>query len=401
MELKQGYKQSNFGLIPEDWQILQLGEVAIIKDGTHQTPKYYDSGVPFFSVENVTGNEFKKTKFISEKEHKYLTRFFKIQKGDVLMTRIGSIGDCKFIDWEPEASFYVSLALLKFKDFDTAKYFVHFSKSSFFQKEIDLNSLQHAVPKKINLGNISLVRILIPNKIEEQTAIANALSDMDALISQTEKLIEKKKAIKLGAMQELLKPKEGWVTKKLGDVCVVIGGSTPSTTNPIFWDGDINWFTPTEVGLEKYLFSSKRKITKVGLASCSARILPAGTILLTTRAGIGDLGILKFEAATNQGFQNLLATSEVDNEFIYYLMQTKKIELIKNASGSTFLEISPSKLKAIEVSMPTLNEQKEIASILQEFDENIQVNEAKLKKLKQQKQGMMQALLTGKIRLVS
>ena len=113
--LRAGYKLTEVGVIPEDWELSTLGDVAVIKDGTHQTPKYVPSGVPFFSVEHVTSGDFNKTKFISEQEHRFLTRSFKMEKGDILMTRIGSIGDCKLIDWDVDASFYVSLALLKIK----------------------------------------------------------------------------------------------------------------------------------------------------------------------------------------------------------------------------------------------------------------------------------------------
>lgn len=126
MELMKGYKHTELGLIPEEWNISNLGTLAEIKDGTHQTPKYVDFGIPFYSVEHVTSGNFKDTKYITEEEHKFLTKRHRIENGDVLMTRIGSIGDCKLVDWSPDASFYVSLALLKFENKTLAKYFVSF-----------------------------------------------------------------------------------------------------------------------------------------------------------------------------------------------------------------------------------------------------------------------------------
>ena len=96
-----------------EWKMVKLGDLCQIKDGTHQTPHYVDTGKPFYSVENITNNEFVHTKFISEEEHEKLTSSYRIENGDVLMTRIGSIGVCKYIDWDVDASFYVSLALLK------------------------------------------------------------------------------------------------------------------------------------------------------------------------------------------------------------------------------------------------------------------------------------------------
>jgi type I restriction enzyme S subunit len=186
-----------------EWKVRRLGDVAVIRDGTHQTPKYVASGIPFFSVEHVTSGDFKNTRFISEEEHRFLTRSFKIAKGDILMTRIGSIGDCKLIDWEVEASFYVSLALLKIHVDYSAAYIAHYSNSAAFKKEVELHSLQSAIPKKINLGPISNVRLEIP-PLPEQTAIADVLSDMDAELAALEQRRDKTRALKQGMMQELL-----------------------------------------------------------------------------------------------------------------------------------------------------------------------------------------------------
>jgi type I restriction enzyme, S subunit len=183
-----------------EWEVKLLGDVAAIKDGTHQTPKYVESGVPFFSVESVTSGNFTNTKFISEVEH----QFFKIEKGDILMTRIGSIGHCKLVDWDVDASFYVSLALLKIHSGYSAGFICHYSETATFKKEIELNSLQSAIPKKINLGPISNVRIEIPLDLTEQTAIAEVLSDMDAELASLTQRRDKTRALKQGMMQELL-----------------------------------------------------------------------------------------------------------------------------------------------------------------------------------------------------
>lgn len=158
MELKPGYKQTAIGVIPDDWQCVRLGELAAIHDGTHQTPRYVTDGVPFYSVEHVTSGDFTRTKFISPQEHKFLTRAFKIERGDVLMTRIGSIGECRLVDWEVDASFYVSLALIKVRGID-ASFLVQFSRSDQFKLEVELHSLPSATPTKINLGPISDIRV--------------------------------------------------------------------------------------------------------------------------------------------------------------------------------------------------------------------------------------------------
>jgi len=188
-----------------------------------------------------------------------------------------------------------------------------------------------------------------------------------------------------------------WKIEKLGEVADIVGGGTPSTSNAEFWSGDVNWFTPTEIGKEKYVFSSERKITSFGLQKSSAKLLPVGTILLTSRATIGDVSILvENKASTNQGFQSLIAKKNTHNEFLYYKLLTIKDEIISLASGSTFLEISPNKLKSIKIALPSLPEQSRIASVLSDTDTLITALDKLIEKKKKIKDGAMVTLLTPK-----
>jgi type I restriction enzyme, S subunit len=190
---------------------------------------------------------------------------------------------------------------------------------------------------------------------------------------------------------------EDWHVLTIEDVAKVVGGGTPSTTISNYWNGNIEWFTPTEISHVKYSSSSNRKISIEGFNNSSAQILPIGTILMTTRASIGDMSILLNEATTNQGFQSLIAKERIYNEFLYYLMLTKKGELLKNASGSTFLEISPKKVKAIKIPLPpTLTEQKAIATALSDVDDLIANLDKLINKKKAIKQGAMQQLFAEK-----
>lgn len=187
-----------------------------------------------------------------------------------------------------------------------------------------------------------------------------------------------------------------WEVKTLGDIAFVLGGGTPSTNINSYWNGDINWFTPTEIGSKKYSHESIRKLTKLGFENSSAKILPVGTILLTSRAGIGDISMLMNEGCTNQGFQSLVPKKDVYNEFLYYLVATLKSTLIQNASGSTFLEISPNKVKSIEIALPSLVEQTSIATALSDADGLITGLEKLITKKRNIKQGAMQQLLQPK-----
>lgn len=162
-----------------------------------------------------------------------------------------------------------------------------------------------------------------------------------------------------------------WKEVQIKDIANIVGGGTPSTKNKDFWNGKINWFTPTEVGENKYLFNSERKITEKGLEKSSATLLPINTILLTTRATIGRRSIILKKSTTNQGFQSLTIKNNSNVEFIYYLLDTLKKILLRKSCGSTFLELSKKELKKINIIIPIIEEQEKIANFLSAIDKKI------------------------------
>ncbi|RPF62074.1 restriction endonuclease subunit S [Helicobacter pylori] len=190
-----------------------------------------------------------------------------------------------------------------------------------------------------------------------------------------------------------------WQRVRLGDIAEIIGGGTPSTQITSFWNGSINWFTPTEIGITKYVYKSQRTITLLGLKKSSAKLLPIGTILLTSRASIGDCAILKVVATTNQGFQSLIPLEKINNEFLYYLMLTLKNKLLKLASGSTFLEVSPNKIKNLLIPLPPLNEQAAIANVLSDVDRYLYSLDALILKKESVKKALSFELLSQRKRL--
>lgn len=161
-----------------------------------------------------------------------------------------------------------------------------------------------------------------------------------------------------------------WVKTRLNKITEIIGGGTPDTKQSSYWNGGINWFSPTEVGKTVYLTKSEKTISQLGLQKSSAKLLPAfKTILFTSRAGIGDVGILTEESATNQGFQSLVVNEETDVYFLYsYTDQIKKYAL-KHSAGSTFLEISGKELGKMDLSIPSLSEQQAIGSLFRNLDD--------------------------------
>lgn len=182
-----------------------------------------------------------------------------------------------------------------------------------------------------------------------------------------------------------------WEDTTIGNIATVVGGGTPSTINPLYWNGPIQWFTPSEVGHTKYVEKSERTITKDGIDGSSARIIPANSLLLSSRATIGEASINICECTTNQGFQSLVPIN-VDLEFLYSLMITKKSDLLRESNGSTFLEISASKVKSIDICVPEKNEQQALGSYFQHLDYLIQSTTKKIESLKQVKSASLQSM---------
>ena len=173
-----------------------------------------------------------------------------------------------------------------------------------------------------------------------------------------------------------------WIETKIQNVATVIGGGTPSTDEPKYWGNEINWFTPSEIGKTKYVTISNRKISQDGLKNSSAKLLPKGTILLSSRATVGEASILLNEASTNQGFQSLIVNENNCNEFIYYLKYKYKREMLIKSFGSTFLEISKSNVENIKIKIPSKEEQLKVAKFLSLLDKKIELQSKKIEDLK-------------------
>lgn len=167
-----------------------------------------------------------------------------------------------------------------------------------------------------------------------------------------------------------------WEKRRLGELATIQGGGTPSSTNSDYWNGDINWFTPTEVSNTGYVKESVRKITNLGLKKSSAKLLPKGTVLMTSRAGVGDMGILTVPAATNQGFQSMIPNEEVPSYFLYSMQSFISKKANRLASGSTFSEISGKQVSKISINIPAEKEEKiQIGKLFEQLNNFITVNQ--------------------------
>ncbi|HAR1310936.1 TPA: restriction endonuclease subunit S [Enterococcus faecium] len=184
-----------------------------------------------------------------------------------------------------------------------------------------------------------------------------------------------------------------WEERKLGDLANIVGGGTPSTSNPEYWDGDIDWYAPAEIGEQSYVSKSKKTITELGLKKSSARILPVGTVLFTSRAGIGNTAILGKEATTNQGFQSIVPDqNKLDSYFIYSRTNELKRYGEVTGAGSTFVEVSGKQMSKMSIMIPELSEQQKIGSFFKQLDDTIALHQRKLDLLKEQKKGYLQKM---------
>ena len=187
---------------------------------------------------------------------------------------------------------------------------------------------------------------------------------------------------------------EDWEQRKLGELAEIVGGGTPSTSVDSYWDGDIDWYAPAEIGEQIYLKSSQRKITEEGLNKSSAKILPVGTVLFTSRAGIGKTAILLKEGCTNQGFQSIVPNKDkLDSYFIFTRSEELKRYGETVGAGSTFVEVSGKQMVSMELMMPTtMDEQQKIGEYFSNLDHLITLHQRKCEETKTLKKYMLQKM---------
>ena len=407
MELKPGYKRTEAGIVPHDWLNCSVGEWIDFQGGSQPDKSCFRSSPKPGFVRLIQIRDYKTDKFETYIPSSLARRFC---SADDIM--IGRYGPPIFQILRGLAGAY-NVALIKAKPRpevypDFAYYFLTQEKLFAFIEKLSQRSSGQT---GIDLKELKSYPLPLPPTMEEQKAVARALKDADALIESLEQLIAKKRQIKQGAMQALLSGKKRltgftspWAFRKLQELADIRSGGTPSTSQSLFWGGDIAWCTPTDITRlkgRKYLQDSERKITLAGIQNSSAEIIPAKSIVMTSRATIGECAINLCPVTTNQGFKNLVPHEEVDVEFLYYLLLTQKHAFIRLSGGSTFLEIGKTQLAPFVVRVPLdKNEQSAIASVLADMDDELAIMEDKLIKTRALKQGMMQELLTGRIRIV-
>ena len=232
----------------------------------------------------------------------------------------------------------------------------------------------------------------IPSLLEQEK-INSFMQLLHQRIAKIQMEIELLKKYKRGVNNQILSQIDNSYNCRLGSVCEIVGGGTPDTLHTEYWGNTVEWFTPSEIGKTKYVNNSVRKLSDIGLDNSSAKLLPIGTVLLTTRATLGEMSIAKRECSTNQGFQSLIPhTDRVSSEYLYYMQIIIKPWCEKYASGNTFREISKSALSDCIIPIPDRARQEQIVKLLSSIDMLIGAAESISMSLSKIRHGLMQQL---------
>lgn len=414
------FKDTEIGRIPEDWQLDRLKENfefkanntlsrdALSESGIIQDVHYGDVLVKYGShldvqkdgVPYISDDRFNASSFISD--------------GDIIIADTAedeTVGKATEVLNVRNNKLVSGLHTMWLHPVNQEKYALGYLgyafNASIYHNQL-LPLMQGTKVTSVSKSAIKDTYIPIPPK-SEQTRIATALSKVDALISELGKLIEKKRAIKQGAMQQLLTGKkrlkgfsEPWVEKKLGEICEFLNGYTPSKTVNSFWEnGTIPWFRMEDIRTNGRILSDA--IQHITEEAVKGILFPANSIIMSTTATIGEHALLIVDSLANQQFTNLIIrkslTQAVDVMWFYHYCFILGEWCRKNINEGGLAAVNMEDFSKVTIAVPQINEQKSIASVLTSMDDEITALEAKKTKYEQIKQGMMQQLLTGRIRL--
>ncbi|MEO1952491.1 restriction endonuclease subunit S [Thioclava sp.] len=415
-------KPGPVGEVPEGWSKTKVAHIASIITGPFGTllkaSEYGGAeGVPLISVGEVREGFLRvtdETPTVSQSVTKRLPQYL-LREGDVVFGRKGGVERSAIIKDFQAGWFLGSDGIsIRLKDGYHRPFFGQAFRSGTVQSWLLQNASGTTMPS-LNQAILGAVEIPFPNDPKEQEAIAEALSDADALIEGLERLIAKKRLIKQGAMQDLLTAKRRlpgfsgeWVDTPLGEIGPFVGGGTPSMARADFWkDGTIPWVSSSDIRIGE-LHSADRMITVDAVKGSSTRVVGPGSILFVTRSGIlrrfQPVMINTVPVAINQDIKALLPrSSEYSAVYVFHAAVGAGDQILRDCmkTGTTVESIDLTALRRFCVSCPKeRDEQDAIATVLTDIDAEIQALNTRLEKARQVKEGMMQNLLTGRIRLV-
>ena len=385
------------------WKTTKLNRITeIIGGGTPDTKQfsYWNGGINWFSPTEVGKTVYltKSEKTISQlglqKSSAKLLPAFKT----ILFTSRAGIGDVGILTEESATNQgFQSLVVNE----ETDVYFLYS-----YSDQIKKYALKHSAGStflEISGKELGKMDLSIPS-LPEQQAIGSLFRTIDDLLASYKDNLANYQSLKETMISKMF-PKAGqtvpeirldgfegeWEEKKLSEIVDIVGGGTPDTNVKEYWDGEINWFSPTEVGNSIYLYTSEKRISELGLQKSSAKILPANrTILFTSRAGIGSVGIITKDSTTNQGFQSLVTKKGIDIYFLFSYSSEITRYALKHSAGSTFLKISGKELGKMDIIIPTFAEQQAIGAYFSNLDNLINSYQEKITQLEILKKKLLQ-----------
>ena len=400
--MKPGYKQTEVGVIPEEWRPTCIGDIAFFSGGSQPPRLTFKFQASPGYIRLIQIRDYK-----SDEYETYVPESMVRKRCSAADIMIGRYGPPIFQILRGIEGAY-NVALIKAtptKEIDRTFFYYILSQDSLFNL-IESLSRRSSGQTGVEMPALKAFGFGLPPP-PEQHDIASALGDADGLIESLERLIAKKRAIKQGAMQELLTGrrrlpgfKGEWTTTILGEVIEkFIGGGTPSRSNPQYWGDEIPWVTVKDFATHDPC-KSQESITKAGLLNSASHLIPQGTLITSTRMALGKAVVYSVDVAINQDLKALFPKTIIVTQYLYYWFQHFGCVIDELGSGSTVKGISLADLKNVEFRHPSPAEQTAIVAVLADMDAEIAALEGKLAKARAIKQGMMQELLTGRIRLV-
>lgn len=418
--IKKNLPALRFSKFKGDWKTKKLKEISAIYDGTHQTPKYVSQGVPFYSVENVTNNNFSDTKFISEQVFNEESKRVRLEEGDILMTRIGDIGTSKFINWDVRASFYVSLALIKPTNNLSGAFLNQLIKTNHFQNELYSRTIHVAFPRKINLGEIGECIINIPIQ-DEQQKIASFLSSVDERLQQLQQQQSLLEQYKKGSVQQFFSQKlrfkdnkgkayPNWKEKALGEIYTQLSTNSYSRENLNYVSGKIKNIHYGDIHSKfNALFDIQNEEVPyinegiAGTKNFANQLCKEGDLVIAD-ASEDTLDVGKCIELINLNNEKVVAglhtilirpsVKEVSVGFGGYLLASPSVKksIAKIAQGTKVYSISARRLLELKVYIPCPEEQTKIANFLSAIDEQINTVKQQIAQTQQFKKGLLQQM---------
>jgi len=406
-----GCKRTQVGVIPEEWSAVKLGDLATFRTGPFGSAlhkaDYIDGGIPLINpMHIVNGHLVPEAETSVSEQAAHRLAVFRLRFNDIVIGRRGDMGRCAVVQ-DRQVGWLCGTGSLIIRPSDRVD-------PSFLQRvltsERSINSIEDASvgSTMVNLNQAALSGLPIPlPPLSEQRTIAEALSDVDGLLGTLEALIAKKRAIKQAAMQQLLTGKTrlpgfsgAWETKRLGDVVDrLVGGGTPSRSNPAFWGDDIPWVTVKDFATFNPQ-GTQESITRLGLNNSASHVIPAGTLITSTRMALGKAVVFEVDVAINQDLKAVFLRPSASVRFLFYWFECNARMIDDLGSGSTVKGISIGQLAALPFPSLSLDEQTAIATVLSDMDAEIAALKRRHNKTRAIKHGMMQQLLTGRVRLV-